>query len=59
MTKYSYFDLDKLIKTVYSKWLSETYGISSSPFKLEDCELTKYYLKSKLTQQYYEPKIRV
>lgn len=51
--------LDKLIKTVYSKWLSETYGISSNPTKLKGCELTKYYLKFKLAQKDYEPKIRI
>lgn len=49
--------LDKLIKSVYSKWLTETYGISNSPVRLKDCELTKYYLRFKLVQKEFEPKI--
>lgn len=51
--------LDKFIKAVYSKWLTETYGISSSPVKLDDCELTRYYLKFKLVQKDYEPLFNV
>lgn len=51
--------LDKLVKTVYSKWLSKTYGISSAPLKIEGCELTKYYLKFKLLQKEYEPQFNV
>lgn len=49
--------LDKLIKSVYSKWLTETYGISNAPVKIEGCDLMKYYLKFKLIQKEYETKI--
>lgn len=49
--------LDKLIKTVYSKWLTEKYGISNTPVKLEGCDLKKYYLKLQVVKKEYETKI--
>lgn len=51
--------LDKLVKSVYSKWLTDTYGISSSPYKIEGCELTKYYLRFKLVQKSFEPQFNI
>jgi len=48
--------LSKLVQTVYANWLSETYGISKSPEKLEGCELKKDRLKFKIVQDQYQSK---
>lgn len=51
--------LSRLISTVYSKWVAETYGISYSAEKLKDCDFVKYQLRFFKIQETLKPKFEV